>query len=98
MTEAINARSGQSFFICPHLVQVHLQRSVGDQLDIIKANDATIIAVPDRITRAVYVNDRRVLTQCLPYNATPTGLERAIDVIAPYPLVAPMPARTDWVT
>ena len=64
------------------LAQVHLERAVGDQLDIVQTQQPPIGA-PDRaVARAVDIDDGRAcLAQGLPHHATPARLEGAHDVI-----------------
>ena len=62
-------------------VEVRLERPVGYQLDIVEADDASVVAMYRRVPRAADVDDRRILAQRLPDRATPAGFESTIDVI-----------------
>ena len=64
------------------LAQVHLQRTVGDKLDVVQAQQAAVRA-PDRaVTRAVDVDDGRAFgAKRFPHHAAPAGLERTADVV-----------------
>ncbi len=65
-----------------HLAQVGLQVAVGDQLDVVQAEQPAISA-PDRaVARPVDVDDRRTLfAERLPDHAAPACLEGALDVV-----------------
>jgi hypothetical protein len=64
------------------LAQVGVQVAVGDQLDVVEAEQAAVGA-PDRaVARAVDVDDRRAfLAERLPDHAAPARLEGADDVV-----------------
>src|SRR5690606_32368725 len=65
-----------------HLAQVRLQVAVGDQLDVVEA-EQTAVRTPDRtVARAVDVDDRRTfLAQRLPHHTTPARLKGALDIV-----------------
>src|SRR5690606_22274884 len=64
------------------LAQIGLEVAVGDELDIVEA-EQTPVRAPDRaVARPVDVDDRRPrLAQRLPDNAAPPRLESAHDVV-----------------
>src|SRR6185369_18083463 len=62
------------------LVEVDLQRAVGDQFDVVETGDALAVPRHRAVTRTD-VDDRRIEAKRLPDHAAPAGLERAIDVI-----------------
>ncbi len=64
------------------LLQVHLQRPVGDQFDVVEAEQPPVRA-PDRaVARPVDIDHRRAfLAQRLPHHAAPAGLEGALDIV-----------------
>ena len=64
------------------LLEVHLQRPVGDELDVVEAEEPAVSAVDRAIARAVDVDDGRAfLAQRLPDDATPARLEGAHHVV-----------------
>ncbi len=75
------ARSGQFALDLLDLLQVHLERAVGDQLDIVEADDAAVTGPDGAVARTVDVDDRRVLAQRLPDRTTPASLEGALDIV-----------------
>ena len=63
------------------LAEVGLQRPVGDELDVVEAEEPAVGA-PDRaVARAVDVDDVRVEAEGLPDHPAPAGLEGAADVV-----------------
>ncbi len=61
-----------------HLLEVHLERPVGDELDVVEAHQAPVGAVDGAVARARHVDDGRpVLAERLPHDAAPAGLEGA---------------------
>ena len=63
------------------LVEVHLQRPVGDQLDIVEARHALCRCSRQRAVAADDIDDRRVFAERLPHHAAPARLERAHHVV-----------------
>ena len=78
------------------LLQVHLERPVGDQLDVVEADHAPVLGVDGAVARAVDVDDRRVLAQRLPDHAAPAGAEGALDIVGLVGGRGARPARTGW--
>jgi hypothetical protein len=72
-------RSGQSFFTCDFL-QVDFQRTVGNQLDVVEAEDFAVLAVVRRIARRD-VDGRRIFAQRLPHHAAPARFKCAHHVV-----------------
>ncbi len=63
------------------LGQVHVQRPVRDQLDVVQAQQSPI-RPPDRsVPRAVHVDDMRIQAQRLPHHTAPTRLKGPAHVI-----------------
>ena len=65
----------------PDLVEIGLQRPVGDQLDIVEADHAAVVAVYRAVARSAHVDDRRILAKRLPHRAAPARLEGPVDVV-----------------
>ena len=74
------ARSGQFALDLLDLVQVHLQRPVGDQFDIAEAGHPSAV-VADAAIPAADVDDRWILAERLPHHAAPARLECAGHVV-----------------
>src|SRR3546814_15187260 len=56
------------------LAQVHFQRPVGDQLDVVEAGHAGAVVAHGAVARGD-VHDRRILAEGLPHHAAPARLE-----------------------
>ena len=70
ISETTSARSGQSRLTCLISLQVDLQVAVGDQLDVVEAEQPAVGA-PDRaVARAVDVDDRRASSPSV-FHTTP---------------------------
>ena len=82
ISETTSARSGQSFLTCLISCRLICSCAVGDQLDVVEAEQAAVGA-PDRaVARAVDVDDRRpLLAERLPHHAAPARLEGADDIV-----------------
>ena len=63
------------------LVEVGLQRPVGDQFDVIETDHAAVVAMDGTVAGATHVHDRRVFAECLPHSASPAGFEGPVDVV-----------------
>ncbi len=63
-----------------HLVEIELQRAIGDQFDIVEADQVARRVVDRAVTRR-HVDDRRVFAERLPHHAAPARLEGADDVV-----------------
>ncbi len=63
------------------LAEVHVERPVGDELDVVEAEEPPVGSVDRAIARAVHVDDRRVLAERLPHDAAPAFLEGAHDIV-----------------
>ncbi|MCY1512372.1 hypothetical protein D9M68_468310 [compost metagenome] len=65
-----------------HFAQVHIKVAVGDELDIVEAQQPAV-GTPDRaVARSVDVDDRRsFFAERFPDDAAPARLEGALDVI-----------------
>jgi hypothetical protein len=65
-----------------HFAQVGVEVAVGDQLDIVEAEQAAVGAPDGAVARAVDVDDgRALLAERLPDDAAPARLEGALDVV-----------------
>jgi hypothetical protein len=62
-------------------LEVHLQRPVGDQLDVVKAYELPVLTVDGAVARAVDVDDRVAVAKRFPDDAAPAGLVGADDVV-----------------
>ena len=66
----------------PNLLQVGFQRPVGDQFDVVEADDAALVAVQGAVARPAHIDDRRPgLAERLPNGTAPASLERPVDVV-----------------
>jgi hypothetical protein len=62
--------------------QVHFERAIGDEFDIVEAKQAPVRTVNSAIAGSVDIDDRRAFfAQGFPDNAAPAGLEGALDII-----------------
>src|SRR5712692_6171772 len=61
------------------LAQIHVQRTVRDELDIVKPHHPDAVPVDRRVARRD-VNDR--LAQCLPDGSAPSGVKGAHHLLA----------------
>src|SRR5471030_3171929 len=68
------------FFHLRDFTQIDFQRTIGNQLDVIEAEDFAVFAVMRRVARRD-VDGGRVFTQRLPHHAAPAGLEGAHHVV-----------------
>ena len=81
MTDTTSARSGQSRLDLANFVEVGLQRPVGDQLNVVEADNAAIVAMQRAVAWATDVDDVWVFAQRLPDNTAPAGFKGTIDVV-----------------
>src|SRR3546814_5621998 len=58
------------------LAQVHLERAVGDQLDVVEAGHAGAVVAHGAVARGD-VHDRRILAEGLPHDAAPAQIGSA---------------------
>jgi hypothetical protein len=64
------------------LLEVHLQRPVGDELDVVEAEQPAVGAVDRAVARTIDIDDgRALLAQRFPHHAAPARLEGADDVV-----------------
>ena len=63
------------------LVEVGLQRAVGDQFDVVEPQQAAVGAVDHAVARAVDVDDVGIEAEGLPDHPAPAGFERAHHVV-----------------
>ena len=63
------------------LLEVHFKLAVGDQLEVVEADQAAVAGMDRAIARTRDVDDRRVLAERLPHHAAPSRLEGADDVV-----------------
>jgi hypothetical protein len=79
ISDATSTCFGYAFFTSRHLAEVHLERAVGDELDVVEPHQA-IVAVIDPAEAARDVDDR--VTERLPHRPAPARVERAPDLVA----------------
>ncbi|MCY1243691.1 hypothetical protein D9M72_567160 [compost metagenome] len=73
---------GPAHFHFFHFAQVHFQRTVGDQLDIVKTEQPPISTMDRAIAGAIDIDHRRAFrAQCFPDHATPASLESSLDIV-----------------
>ena len=64
------------------LIKVHLQRPVGDQLNVVETDHAAVLAVHRLVARAVHIdNGRTLFTEGLPHDAAPSRFKGTVDVV-----------------
>ncbi len=71
---------GPVAFDARDLLEVGLQRPVGDEFDVVEADHAAVLRHERGIARAVHVDHRRVFAQRLPHHTAPARFESAGDV------------------
>ena len=69
-------------FDARNLFEVYLQRTVGDQLNIVEPQQPPIRAIDGAVARAVYIDHGwAFFAKSLPYDPTPARLKGAADVV-----------------
>ena len=81
ISETTRARSGHLRLTSLISLQIHAERPIGDELDVVEPDDLAVRGMDGAIARAVDVDDRRVFAQGFPYHAAPARPEGALDVV-----------------
>ena len=63
------------------LLEIDLELAVGDQFEVVEADQAAVAGMDRAVARTGDVDDRRVLAERLPHHAAPARLEGADDVV-----------------
>ena len=72
---------GPVFLELANLVEVCLQRAIGNQFDVVEPDYPAFVAVYGAVAWSTNIYDRRIFSECFPDRAAPARFKGAIDVV-----------------